>query len=68
VLVVVLRGSAVVRAGGVEVGRAAGQGMIVERGAARQLVAGAEGATVLTVHRRREGLQIQNRRSTGTDS
>ena len=58
VLVVLLRGAAVVCVDGVEIERAAGQAVVVERGAARQLVAGPDGATVLTAHRRREGLQI----------
>ena len=59
VLVVVLRGSAVVRVDGVEHKRAEGQALVVERGAARQIVSGPDGATVLTAHRRRAALQIE---------
>jgi quercetin dioxygenase-like cupin family protein len=56
VLLVVLRGSAVVHVDGAEVARAAGEALLIEKGAERHLVAGAEGARVLTAHRRRPGL------------
>ena len=56
VLLVVLSGSAVVHAGGAVYPRAAGGGLIIEKGASHYLVAGPEGARILTAHRRRPGL------------
>ena len=55
VLLVVLRGEAVVRVDGVDYPRRAGQGLVIEKGAIRRLAAGAAGARVLTAHRRRPG-------------
>jgi quercetin dioxygenase-like cupin family protein len=54
VLLVVLRGSATVAVDGREHPRAAGEAILIERGAARP--AASAGARVLTPHRRREGL------------
>ncbi len=56
VLLVVLRGSAVVHVAGSEHPRAQGEALVIEKGASRRLVAGADGARVLTAHRRRPGL------------
>jgi quercetin dioxygenase-like cupin family protein len=56
VLLVVLRGSAVVHVDGVEHERGQGEALVIERGALRRLVAGGDGARVLTAHRRRPGL------------
>ncbi|MGI8421904.1 MAG: hypothetical protein ACR2MU_06555 [Gaiellaceae bacterium] len=56
VLLVVLLGSAVVRVDEVDYPRAAGQALVIEVGARRQIVAGPEGVRCLTAHRRREGL------------
>jgi hypothetical protein len=41
---------------GVEHPRAQGAALVIEKGALRRLVAGPEGARVLTAHRRRPGL------------
>jgi quercetin dioxygenase-like cupin family protein len=56
VLLVVLRGSAVVHVDGAEHPRAAGEALVIDKGAQRRLVAGSEGARVLTAHRLRPGL------------
>ncbi len=56
VLLVVLRGSAVVHVAGAEHPRAQAEALVIEKGASRRLVAGPEGARVLTAHRRRPGL------------
>jgi quercetin dioxygenase-like cupin family protein len=56
VLFVVLAGSAVVRVEGAEYPRDAGQAVVVEKGARRSVVAGPEGARILTAHRKRAGL------------
>ncbi len=56
VLVVVLRGAATVVVDGVAHERAAGEAIVIERGASRRLRAGAAGARVLTAHRRRDRL------------
>jgi quercetin dioxygenase-like cupin family protein len=61
VLLVVLRGSAVVRVNGSDVPRRQGEALVIEKGAERQLIAGSEGARVLTAHLRRPGLAIQPR-------
>jgi methenyltetrahydrofolate cyclohydrolase len=52
----VLRGSVAVYVDGLAHDRAAGEALVVERGASRRFVAGTEGARVLTAHRRRPGL------------
>jgi quercetin dioxygenase-like cupin family protein len=57
VLLVVLAGSVVVRVDGAEIPRGpGGETVVIEKGAARQIVAGPEGARILTAHRRRDGL------------
>ena len=56
VLVVVLQGSAVVEVAGEQHPRAAGEALVVEKGVARRIVPGPDGARVLTAHRRRPGL------------
>lgn len=56
VLLVVLRGSAVVHVDGAEHARAQGEALVIEKGARRFVVAGHNGARVLTAHRRRPGL------------
>ena len=56
VLLVVLAGSAVVRVDGADYPRAAGEGLVIEKGALREFAAGPEGARLLTAHRRRGGL------------
>jgi quercetin dioxygenase-like cupin family protein len=58
VLLVILRGSAVVEVDGVGFPRAAGQALVVEKGARRRVVTGPEGARVLSAHRRRPGLSL----------
>ena len=62
VLLVVLRGSAIVRVNGADVRRSQGEALVIEKGAERQLVAGPDGARVLTAHRRRPGLAIETGR------
>jgi quercetin dioxygenase-like cupin family protein len=57
VLLVVLRGSAVVHVDDVEYPRAEGEAIVIEKGALRRVVAGPDGARILTAHRRRPGLQ-----------
>ncbi len=56
VLLVVLRGSAVVHVDAAEHPRGQGEALVIEKGAARRIVAGPDGARVLTAHRRRPGL------------
>ncbi len=56
VLLVVLRGSAVVHVDAAEHARGQGEALVIEKGAARRIVAGPDGARVLTAHRRRPGL------------
>jgi len=56
VLLVVLRGSAVVHVDDAAFARAAGEALVIEKGARRWLASGAEGVRVLTAHRRRPGL------------
>lgn len=56
VLLVVLRGSAVVRVDGADHPRRAGEALVIEKSALRRVVAGPDGARVLTAHRRRPGL------------
>jgi quercetin dioxygenase-like cupin family protein len=65
VLLVVLRGSAVVHVDGVEHERGQGEALVIERGALRRLVAGGGGARVLTAHRRRPGLMPSKPRNGG---
>lgn len=58
VLVVVLAGSATVSIDGEPSELRSGQAVCVEKGRTRQIVAGADGVRYLSVHRRRERLQI----------
>ena len=58
VLLVVLRGSAVVEVDGQGIARRAGEALVVEKGASRRVVAGPEGARMLSAHRRRPGLGL----------
>jgi quercetin dioxygenase-like cupin family protein len=59
VLLVVLRGSAVVEVDGERIERRAGEAVVVEKGARRRIVAGPDGVRVLSAHRRRPGLSLQ---------
>jgi quercetin dioxygenase-like cupin family protein len=61
VLLVVLRGSAVVEIDGAGFPREAGEALVIEKGARRRIVAGPDGARVLTAHRRRPGLMPASR-------
>jgi quercetin dioxygenase-like cupin family protein len=58
VLYVVLEGAATITIDREPTELAAGDAVIVDKGATRALVAGPEGATYLTAHLRRGGLQI----------
>lgn len=61
VAVVVLAGSGELQLDGAVHVLAAGEATIVPKGTTRRIVAGPEGIRYATVHRRREGLQIQGR-------
>jgi quercetin dioxygenase-like cupin family protein len=56
---VVVTGSATLTVDGTLHELSAGEALIVEKGTRRALVAGAAGVEYVTVHRRREGLQIR---------
>jgi mannose-6-phosphate isomerase-like protein (cupin superfamily) len=58
VVLVVLEGSAEVALDGTASRVAAGEVMVLERGAERRVTAGPAGVRYLTVHRRREGIEI----------
>lgn len=59
VLYVVLAGSATLTVDGKSDDLTAGEATIVDKGARRALVAGADGVRYLTAHVRREGLQLK---------
>jgi mannose-6-phosphate isomerase-like protein (cupin superfamily) len=59
VLYVVLEGSARLVVDGEERELRAGEALIVDKGSARALAAGAEGVRYATAHVRREGLQVR---------
>jgi quercetin dioxygenase-like cupin family protein len=59
VLYTVLEGTVTLSVDGTESTMAAGDAVIVEKGAQRSLVAGATGVAYLTAHVRRGGLQIR---------
>ena len=61
VLYAVLEGSVTLSVDGTATELAAGEALIVDKGAERSLVAGADGVTYLTAHLRRGGLQIRKR-------
>jgi quercetin dioxygenase-like cupin family protein len=60
VLYAVLEGTVMLTVGGTATELAAGEAVIVDKGAKRSLVAGADGVAYLTAHLRRGGLQIRN--------
>lgn len=58
VLIVVVDGSAVVTVDGEDLAARAGECLMIAKGAERSIRAGADGVRYMTVHRRREGLDI----------
>jgi quercetin dioxygenase-like cupin family protein len=60
VAVVVLAGAGMLELDGEERPLAAGEVVVVPKGARRRIVAGGDGIRYATVHRRRGGLQIQS--------
>jgi quercetin dioxygenase-like cupin family protein len=60
VLLVVLAGSATVTIGGERNDLAAGDAVVIEKGLAREVVAGADGVRYLSVHQKRPLLEISS--------